>query len=61
MDRTNVRGELVESNKIDDVPKGKAECYWCSRVLDISAMRPHSVSMPSGNSQRAYVCSNCGL
>jgi DNA-directed RNA polymerase subunit M/transcription elongation factor TFIIS len=43
------------SHKLDDVPEGKADCYWCGRIFDIMQMRRqiehHTI---------VYICKDCG-
>ena len=31
--------ENAVSHKLDDLPQGKQECFWCSRVFEESQMR----------------------
>lgn len=43
------------SNKLEDIPRGKSDCYWCGKVYDISAMRKQK-----SHNSIVWVCNDCG-
>ena len=54
-----VQKELVPaphnpSTKIDDLEQGKADCYWCGRVMNKSEMRQERKY-----NMTVYICKRC--
>jgi len=43
------------SNRLPDIPEGKAECYWCPRELPKDKMKKMRV-----HDSIVYVCDRCG-
>lgn len=46
---------IVDYSGLPVISKDKAECYWCTRILDknkMSAQKQYGVTV--------YVCKNCG-
>lgn len=43
------------SHRIDDLPQGKQDCYWCGKVFDASVMQRSRI-----HNTVIYICRDCG-